>query len=219
MLAYDEETGEQAYKLVTRLFRNTTEAWYHVRVDGEEIVCTGGHPFYILNAEVSRKSVLYEGIKTDKKGKWITTKELKVSDQVLLSDGSCAIIETIEVENLSAPETTYNFEIADFHTYYVSNSKVLVHNKCNIDKEFDTFEEAERYFKDELGEGAEVCGKTAYGENVYRSADGLKVGYLDKSHHPYRPKGMKFSPDHFNIQIKNSAGKVIKDIHIFWGLK
>ena len=133
VLAYDEETGEQAYKPVVQLFRNETKEWYHVRVNDEEIICTGGHPFYILNAEASRKSVLYEGTKTDTKGKWITAKELKVSDQVLLSDGSCAIIEEIQVEQLSAPETTYNFEVADFHTYYVSDSKVLVHNKCALD--------------------------------------------------------------------------------------
>ena len=130
VLAYDEETGEQAYKPVVQLFRNETKEWYHVRINDEEIICTGGHPFYILNAEASRKSVLYEGTKTDTKGKWITAKELKVSDQVLLSDGSCAIIETVEVETLTVPETTYNFEVADFHTYYVSDSKVLVHNMC-----------------------------------------------------------------------------------------
>ena len=112
------------------MFRNETKEWYHVRINDEEIICTGGHPFYILNAEVSRKSVLYEGTKTDTKGKWITAKELKVSDQVLLSDGSCAIIEEIQAERLSAPETTYNFEVADYHTYYVSDSKVLVHNAC-----------------------------------------------------------------------------------------
>ena len=130
VLAYDEETGEQAYKPVTRLFRNTTEAWYHVRVDGEEIVCTGGHPFYILNADNSRNILEFEGVKSNGTGKWICARDLKISDQVLLSDGSCAIIEAIEVENLSAPETTYNFEVADYHTYYVSDSKVLVHNEC-----------------------------------------------------------------------------------------
>ena len=48
----------------------------------------------------------------------------------MLSDGSCAIIEAIQVEPLSTPETTYNFEVADYHTYYVSGSKVLVHNMC-----------------------------------------------------------------------------------------
>ena len=131
VLAYDEVTGEQAYKPVVQLFRNETKEWYHVRINDEEIICTSGHPFYVLNAEANRKSVLYEGIKTDKKGKWITAKELKVSDQVLLSDGSCGIIEEIQVEKLSEPETTYNFEVADYHTYYVSDSKVLVHNACD----------------------------------------------------------------------------------------
>ena len=27
--------------------------------------------------------------------------------------------------------TVYNFEVEDFHTYYVSDSAILVHNKCN----------------------------------------------------------------------------------------
>lgn len=51
VLAYDEETGEQGYKEVVRLFRNTTEEWYHIHVNGEEIVCTGGHPFYVASHE------------------------------------------------------------------------------------------------------------------------------------------------------------------------
>ena len=146
VLAYDEETGEQAYKPVVQLFRNETKEWYHVRINDEEIICTSGHPFYVLNAEANRKSVLYEGTKIDKKGKWITAKELKVSDQVLLSDGSCGIIEEIQVEKLSAPETTYNFEVADYHTYYVSESNVLVHNMCAKSKEVSD-EEFEAWLK------------------------------------------------------------------------
>lgn len=31
---------------------------------------------------------------------------------------------------MDVPETTYNFEVEDFHTYYVSNSDILVHNSC-----------------------------------------------------------------------------------------
>ena len=45
--AYDEETGESDWKPVVRLFRNKTKEWYHVFVEGEEIICTGGHPFYV----------------------------------------------------------------------------------------------------------------------------------------------------------------------------
>lgn len=130
VLAYDEETGEKAYKPVVQLSRNTTKEWYHIRMNGEEIVCTGGHPFYVLNVEEDRKVVRYEGVSPDKNGRWIEAKELKTSDKLLLSDGTCAIIENIKVEQLSEPETTYNFEVEDFHTYYVSDSNVLVHNRC-----------------------------------------------------------------------------------------
>ena len=130
VLAYDEATGEQAYKPVVQLFRNTTEEWYHVRVNGEEIICTGGHPFYVVNAASDRKAISYESSRKNTKGAWICAHELKLSDKVLLSDGTCAIIEEIQVEHLSKPETTYNFEVEDYHTYYVSESNVLVHNKC-----------------------------------------------------------------------------------------
>ena len=116
VLAYDEVTGEQAYKPVVRLFRNSTEEWYHIQVNGEEIICTGGHPFYVAGLD-----------------KFIPASELKVGSTLLLSDGNCVITEEIKVEKLTAPETTYNFEVADFHTYYVSKSKILTHNKCGIE--------------------------------------------------------------------------------------
>ncbi len=52
----------------------------------------------------------------------------------MLSTGACAIIEAIQTEQLTTPETTYNFEVADFHTYYVGENSVCVHNKgCGVD--------------------------------------------------------------------------------------
>ena len=65
VLAYDEATGEQAYKKVVRLFRNTTDKWYHIKVKGEEITCTGEHPFYVVG----------EG--------FVCAKDLKVNDVLL----------------------------------------------------------------------------------------------------------------------------------------
>ena len=61
---------------------------------------------------------------------FVEAKDLKISDKLLLSSGKCVTIEKLEVETLEQAETTYNFEVADFHTYYVSESNVLVHNKC-----------------------------------------------------------------------------------------
>ena len=115
VLAYDEETGEQAYKKVVRLFRNETYEWYHIFVNDEEIVCTGGHPFY---------STKYD--------KFIAAKDLETDDKLLFSNGEYGIINRIEVELLVEPQTTYNFEVEDYHTYYVGENEVLTHNKCVV---------------------------------------------------------------------------------------
>ena len=112
VLAYDEATGEQAYKKVVRLFRNTTNEWYHIIANNEEIVCTGGHPFFVEN-----------------KG-FVSAKDLSVGDILRLSNGVLIPVSAISVEKLEHPETTYNFEVEDFHTYFVGESEVLVHNTC-----------------------------------------------------------------------------------------
>ena len=36
----------------------------------------------------------------------------------------------IQHEVLESPIKVYNFEVADFHTYYVGKENVLVHNMC-----------------------------------------------------------------------------------------
>ena len=45
-------------------------------------------------------------------------------------NGKYAVIEQVQHELLENPETTYNFEVEEFHTYYVGNTEVLVHNRC-----------------------------------------------------------------------------------------
>lgn len=47
-----------------------------------------------------------------------------------LLNGEYVIIEQVQHEILEAPVTVYNFEVEDFHTYYVSDSTILVHNDC-----------------------------------------------------------------------------------------
>lgn len=111
-------------------------------MDGEEIVCTAGHPFYVLSADEKRNIVRYEGSNSNKKGKWIAAKELKISDKLLLANGKCAIIDSIEVESLESPETTYNFEVEDFHTYYVADAEILVHNSCAPETKFSKGQKA-----------------------------------------------------------------------------
>ena len=45
-------------------------------------------------------------------------------------NGEKVVLELVQHEILETPVTTYNFEVADYHTYYVGTYNVLVHNKC-----------------------------------------------------------------------------------------
>jgi len=106
------ETNESDYKEVQQVFVSKTDVLVHIEVNGEDIQATVTHPFLV-------------------DGQWIAAKDLMAGDLLTLADGTKAAIEKIWYEKLTAPVLVYNFEVADFHTYYVGNSKVLVHNTCN----------------------------------------------------------------------------------------
>jgi len=114
--ASDLETGETELKPVVQLFRNETDEWVHVTVNGEEIVCTSEHPFY-----------------SPVKG-WTAACQLRAGDILVLVNGEYVVVEQVQHEILENPETTYNFEVDDFHTYYVGKESVLVHNLCGTQR-------------------------------------------------------------------------------------
>ena len=49
---------------------------------------------------------------------------------MLTADGEVLTVARVELEVLEEPVRVYNFEVADWHTYYVSEEEVLVHNTC-----------------------------------------------------------------------------------------
>ena len=110
--AHDPETGETALKPVVQTFRNETTEWIHVTVNGERITCTPEHPFY-----------------SPVKG-WTSAIDLRAGDILVMLNGEYVVVEQVQHELLESPETTYNFEVEDFHTYYVGEEPVLVHNEC-----------------------------------------------------------------------------------------
>ncbi len=110
--ATDEKTGETALKEVVQIFRNETEEWVHITVNGEEITCTPMHPFY-----------------SPVKG-WTSAVDLRAGDILVMLNGEYVVVEKVQHELLENPEITYNFEVEDYHTYFVGNSEILVHNKC-----------------------------------------------------------------------------------------
>ena len=55
------------------------------------------------------------------------------NDEVIHYNKEVSKIDKIYKEVLDTPEDTYNFEVEDCHTYYVTDSDVLVHNKCTTE--------------------------------------------------------------------------------------
>ena len=64
-----------------------------------------------------------------------------VGDVVRLKDGSTQCVDDIEIVELPEGEyaAVYNFEVSDFHTYYVSDFDVLVHNDCKINSKGEKY--------------------------------------------------------------------------------
>ncbi|MEW9702676.1 polymorphic toxin-type HINT domain-containing protein [Paenibacillus sp. SI8] len=111
VLAKDDETGEQAYKEVTGLFQKQADEIYHLYIGNEIIEVTGKHPFWLAD------------------NGWTLVEDLKVGDLLLSSTGEKLAIKKIEIEKRNT--IVYNFEVDEFHSYFVSNLGIWVHN-CSI---------------------------------------------------------------------------------------
>ena len=115
VLSEDETTGEVAVKTVTETYINETDELIHIGVNGETISATPTHPFYV-----------------DKLG-WTLAGSLRAGDVLVLSNGELVTVEWVQHEILESPIKVYNFEVEDFHTYFVGECGVLVHNECKTD--------------------------------------------------------------------------------------
>jgi len=69
------------------------------------------HRFYVLR---------------NKNYEWVTAKDLKLTDK--LFDINKKYIKINKIEYIKENNTVYNFEVANNHTYFVSENNILVHN-------------------------------------------------------------------------------------------
>ena len=59
---------------------------------------------------------------------FVKAAELSEGDILTDSKGGEMPIEFIKTETTDSPVTVYNFQVEDYHTYYVSDTGLLVHN-------------------------------------------------------------------------------------------
>jgi len=123
----DEFTQQEGWKPVAQTFLTHPAELHHLTyevrgppAEGEPLQCetlgvTAPHPFW-----VSSRS----------KPGFVPAGELRAGDELRLANGGHAVVtaNTRETAPLGETFTTYNFEVADFHTYFAGRSEVWVHN-------------------------------------------------------------------------------------------
>ena len=111
VLAQDVESGELAYQPVLATTMRKPGPRMRVRLGGESIVATPSHPFWVLG----------QG--------WRMTKQLEIGNRVHTPSGG-VVVE--DIEKLKPDPTpagmSYNLVVADFHSYFVGDRGILVHD-------------------------------------------------------------------------------------------
>lgn len=107
VLSQDPETGELAYRVVLNTTSRPDAELLKLQLTDETITASIGHPFWV-----------------NKRG-WQMTKELKSGDVLHTLDGC---VELQQAERLPGKATVYNLVVADWNTFFVGLSGVLVHD-------------------------------------------------------------------------------------------
>ncbi|WP_208727396.1 polymorphic toxin-type HINT domain-containing protein [Leptospira bourretii] len=122
VLSKNDETGERGYKRVANTFIRTTDAIYKVSlVDGTTLETTWNHPFRVKKQGHALEKFSIENTT------WIQAKDLHPGDLALRADGQELVITDITIDE--RVETVYNFEVEEYHTYFVGDVGVWVHNQ------------------------------------------------------------------------------------------
>ncbi|KAA1247219.1 polymorphic toxin-type HINT domain-containing protein [Aquimarina sp. RZ0] len=105
--AYNDETGASDLKPVLTIMQREIDATIELTLGTEIIETTAEHPFYTRSG-------------------WKDAADLTKEDEVKTKNGKWQRIEATNF--LYSKKKVYNFEVADWHTYFVGAWEWLVHN-------------------------------------------------------------------------------------------
>jgi hypothetical protein len=108
VLAQHPVTGELAYKPVLKTTKRPPGPLVVIRSGGETIKTSGGHPFWVVG----------EG--------WVRARRLRAGREFHAVSGTATAIDRVEISSDEAP--TFNLVVADFHSYFVGEAKILSHD-------------------------------------------------------------------------------------------
>jgi len=110
VLATDPETFLTEEKTVIETYIRNTRRLVHLSTEMETITTTENHPFYVKDRG------------------FVDAGNLCPGDELVTATGAICLVESVRKEVVEIPETVYNFQVEDYHTYHVGNNGILVHN-------------------------------------------------------------------------------------------
>lgn len=110
VISTNPDTLETAEKPVLETYVRQVDKLVHLTINGEEIVTTDNHPFYVQGRG------------------FIEAGNLLVGDKLISVNGEDLTVDDCYIEECEVSTTVYNFQVEDYHTYFVGENKVWVHN-------------------------------------------------------------------------------------------
>ena len=154
VLSADPETMQTGYKSVLETYIREVDRLIHLTVNGEEIVTTYDHPFYVKD-----------------KG-FINAEQLWIGAELVDNNGNTLLVEKIYREELDNEiVTVYNFQVDEYHTYFVGERGIWVHN-ANYPSNRDKYMGKTPSKKSKVGQ--EVIDRMRYEGRIREGANGLE---------------------------------------------
>jgi RHS repeat-associated protein len=162
---------------VTQTFQRVATEVVDIHIGKTTITATPEHPFWVVGAG------------------WTAAGELRRGSALLTKDGVVVHVDTIE--RREGKFKIYNFEVANAHTYYVSDIGILVHNQCGG----KTWPKTAKEMDDLLGmEGRRIPDRPdtpGRDKVIWQPSDSVKITY---EQHPYHPNAPAFHTDpHYHL--------------------
>ena len=158
----------------------------HLVINGEEVVTTDNHPFYVQGRG------------------FIEAGRLLVGDKLVSVNGENLFVEEHNIELTEEPVEVYNFNVDDAHTYFVGENAVWVHNaECKPRQP-----KSDLIDKVDNPDGSTTYTKNVNGKNI--SVKYSKEGYADFSpySHPKYSNPVKIDmigDDYYDFKAANKA--------------
>jgi hypothetical protein len=134
--ACDPTTGAWSAREVLQHFEHDYNGdMVALTVAGERIEATGNHPFWVVSGDGldSRPAAQHVPAAEQQlawmsgKGRWVDARHLQPGDVLLIRNGQMATVEQKHARQ--AEQKVYNLQVADVHTYAVTDAGVVVHNR------------------------------------------------------------------------------------------